>query len=190
MCHKYAIGKWKKSMTKYFVQCLFTWLLQAILFSCPSFSQNVSTPDTPLYRILILHSYDPSYSWTHDIQRGIEDTLQSSATKTKFSIEYLDTKRIDDAKYFTMMRHYLEAKYQDYPFDGVIITDDDALNFFNSLKMSSLRDLPTVAVGISDTSSNLQSITHNGMVIYEKDYLSQNLHLITTLRPHLKTLYY
>ncbi len=40
--------------------------------------------------ILVLHSYESSYQWTYEFQKGIDAVVKSSKTPIKLSIEYLD----------------------------------------------------------------------------------------------------
>ncbi|NOI67443.1 HD domain-containing protein [Vibrio sp. 99-8-1] len=143
-----------------------------------------------MQNILVLHSYDASYGWTVDSQHGIEDAIKTASQPIKLSVEYLDTKRISNPEYYKYMREYIKYKYNSYEFDGVILTDDNALTFFNSLKLDNLKGLPTVAVGINNIEASLYSSTSKGTVIYENDYIVENIRLIKRLRPNLKTLYF
>ncbi|MZI92934.1 HD domain-containing protein [Vibrio sp. CAIM 722] len=158
----------------------------SVIFNSVTFSVFAagSTPS----RILVLHSYSPSYAWTRELQKGIEDV--SHGTNVKLSIEYLDTKRIFNADYLASVRHYFEKKYRGYPFNGIIISDDNALKFFNSLDMDNLKNLPTAAVGINNFQAELSSKTQLGTIIYEKDRIAETIQLIAKLRPKLKNLYY
>ncbi|WP_408614845.1 HD domain-containing phosphohydrolase [Celerinatantimonas sp. MCCC 1A17872] len=153
-------------------------------------SINVSAQNQAAPRILVLHSYDASYQWTSELQKGIDDANQATDGALKFSIEYLDTKRIFNPDYLATIRSYLRKKYKNYPFDGVIVTDDNALNFFNTLDMPNLRNLPTVAVGIGNPKASLVATTDKGVILYEKDYIEENIKLILRLRPNLQNLYF
>ncbi|WP_394250458.1 HD domain-containing phosphohydrolase [Vibrio profundi] len=141
-------------------------------------------------RVLVLHSYEPSYQWTADFQKGIDLGFRSAAVPTKLSIEYLDSKRVNNEKYEAKFKQYLEEKYKHYSFDGVIVTDDKAIQFLEHLAPLIKRDTPVVAAGINDSSKNLIRITDRGTVIYEKDDIESNIKLITKVQPKLQTLYY
>ncbi|WCE30875.1 HD domain-containing phosphohydrolase [Vibrio sp. SCSIO 43137] len=159
--------------------------LTAVLLMLASFSYAKS-----MQNVLVLHSYDAAYGWTVDLQHGIEDAIDSASRPLKLSVEYLDTKRINNPRYYANMREYIRYKYSNYHFDGVIITDDNALTFFNSLDLANLKRLPTVAVGINNLDANLYSSTEKGTVIYEHDYIAENLRLIKQVRPNLEKLYF
>lgn len=141
-------------------------------------------------RILIVHSYEPSYQWTADLQKGIDNAFSHSNTPVKLSIEYLDTKRINSPDYYQSLTDYFTQKYTGYKFDGVIATDDNAVKFLNTFRFKTNRNTPIVAVGINDTSANLYNITDKATMLYERDNITENIKLINKLRPNLKNLYY
>ncbi|MBW3696216.1 HD domain-containing protein [Vibrio sp. T187] len=143
-----------------------------------------------LKQILVLHSYEPSYQWTSDFQKGIDSALALADTPTKVSIEYLDTKRVNSEEYLSTLQSYLSSKYQDYEFDGVIVTDDNALKFLHRFDLIAGKNIPVVAAGINDPAENLYGITHRGTVIYEKDDIESNIKLILSVQPRIKNLYY
>ncbi|EGQ7698963.1 HD domain-containing protein [Vibrio vulnificus] len=141
-------------------------------------------------QVLILHSYDASYQWTQEMQRGIEKAIDSIDGDVRLSVEYLDTKRISSADYLQKTAEYMTAKYRGYHWDGVLVTDDNALRFAQTYFPQQLTQYPVVAVAINDTQWQSQSSKHNFQVIYEKDLLDENLALIEALRPNIQKLYY
>lgn len=156
------------------------------VFSIQAHSKELAQPE----HLLVLHSYDPSYPWTADAQRGIEDTLAASQHHFRLSLEYLDAKRINDQDYFASASDYFKKKYHNYHFDGIIVTDDTALSFLNSLNLNNLKHLPTVAVGIGDPDASLAATTDNGVIIRTESHLQQNIDLIVRLQPNIRHLYY
>lgn len=143
-----------------------------------------------LKRVLVLHSYDPSYQWTNDIQAGIEKGFKQTDGEVKLSIEYLDAKRVHSEGYLQQMASYLRFKYRAYEFDGVIISDDAAMRFVRNYFQNPKRNVPMVAIGINDKGSSLDTVSTNGSVIYEEDRVVENIALINRLRPRIKNLYY
>ncbi|MBA5763245.1 HD domain-containing protein [Vibrio sp. 404] len=140
--------------------------------------------------ILVIHSYAPSYQWTSDFQAGIESALKLSNANVKLSIEYLDTKRVVHKNFYDEFTQYFTAKYQNYHFDAVLVTDDNAITMLNEWEDNPLRGLPIVAGGINNKSATLDNLTEQSHIIFEKDEIEKTLALIETLRPKLKTLYY
>ncbi|MGR5389037.1 HD domain-containing phosphohydrolase [Vibrio crassostreae] len=166
-------------------------LLISIAVLCVSAFSTVSfATDWDIKRILVLHSYEPSYQWTADFQKGIDSAFSQSQTEVKLSIEYLDTKRVHSSEYYDYLADYLQAKYAGYKFDGVIATDDNAANFLESLSALIDRATPIVAAGINDISTDMYAVSDRATVLYENDQIDVNIKLISKLRPNLKNLYF
>ncbi len=166
-------------------------LLISIAVLCISAYSSLSfANDWDIKRILVLHSYEPSYQWTADFQKGIDSAFSQSRTEVKLSIEYLDSKRINSSDYYGSLSNYLQIKYAGYEFDGVIATDDNAANFLESLGALIDRSTPVVAVGINDTSTDMYAVSDRATVLYENDQIDVNIKLISKLRPNLKNLYF
>ncbi|MCG7496476.1 HD domain-containing protein [Vibrio sp. Of7-15] len=141
-------------------------------------------------QVLILHSYSPSYQWTADIQRGIEDAVKDAKQSLEFSIEYMDTKRISTQRYENELVAYLKEKYKNKRLDGIIVSDDYAFDFLNRYSEQIFGSIPVVAVGINNEQAELSSFTGPVKVHYEKDNIKENIELIKILKPNLKTLYF
>ncbi|UPR58626.1 HD domain-containing protein [Vibrio sp. ED004] len=166
-------------------------LLISIAVLCVSaFSPAIYANDWDIKQILVLHSYEPSYQWTADFQKGIDSAFEHSQSEVKLSIEYLDTKRIHSPEYYESLANYLQAKYAGYEFDGVIATDDNAANFLESLSTLIDRSIPVVAAGINDISTDMYAVTDRATVLYENDHIDINIELISQLRPNIKNLYF
>ncbi|CDT68381.1 putative Metal dependent phosphohydrolase [Vibrio coralliirubri] len=166
-------------------------LLISIAVLCVSAYSSLSfANDWDIKRILVLHSYEPSYQWTADFQKGIDSAFSQSQTEVKLSIEYLDSKRVHSPEYYDSLAHYLRAKYAGYKFDGVIATDDNAANFLESLPNLIDRSTPVVAAGINDFSTDMYAVSDRATVLYENDQIDVNIKLISKLRPNLKNLYF
>ncbi|MFA0470999.1 HD domain-containing phosphohydrolase [Vibrio sp. 10N.222.51.E8] len=166
-------------------------LLISIAVLCVSAYSSLSfANDWDIKRILVLHSYEPSYQWTADFQKGIDSAFSQSQTEVKLSIEYLDSKRVHSPEYYDSLANYLRAKYAGYKFDGVIATDDNAANFLESLPNLIDRSTPVVAAGINDFSTDMYAVSDRATVLYENDQIDVNIKLISKLRPNLKNLYF
>ncbi|HDM8226258.1 TPA: HD domain-containing protein [Vibrio campbellii] len=164
--------------------------LLALLMCLGTAAVNADESDWEIKRILVLHSYEPSYQWTNDIQNGIEEGFEQTNNEVKLSIEYLDAKRVHSDGYFERMANYLQLKYADYTFDGVIISDDAALQFAKRYLSNENCSTPLVAVGINNTQATLDSLSTDGSILYEQDRVEENIKLINQLRPGIKNLYY
>ncbi|MEZ9720965.1 HD domain-containing phosphohydrolase [Vibrio splendidus] len=166
-------------------------LLISIAVLCASAFSTVSfATDWDIKRILILHSYEPSYQWTADFQKGIDSAFNQSQTEVRLSIEYLDSKRVHSPEYYDSLANYLRTKYSGYKFDGVIATDDNAANLLKSLPDLIDRTTPVVAAGINDFSTDMYAVSDRATVLYENDKIDVNIKLLSKLRPNLKNLYF
>ncbi|WP_045461567.1 HD domain-containing phosphohydrolase [Vibrio hyugaensis] len=164
--------------------------LLALFLCLGTAAVNADESDWEIKRVLVLHSYEPSYQWTNDIQNGIEEGFEQANSEVKLSIEYLDAKRVHSDGYFQRMANYLQLKYQDYRFDGVIISDDAALQFAKRYLPNGERSTPLVAVGINNTRATLDTLSTSGSILFEQDKVIENIRLIIKLRPQIKNLYY
>lgn len=158
------------------------------LIFCLLAALSVQATEQPKY--LVLHSYHASFEWTKEIQRGIEDAAKLLPSPPTLSVEYLDTKRIYSPSYMATVGDFLKTKYQDYRFDGVIISDDNGLKLFNTLDKELFGNLPVVAVGINEPDATLRPMTPRGVVIPELSNVPDTIALIHQAQKKIKNLYF
>ncbi|GAX88164.1 conserved hypothetical protein [Lebetimonas natsushimae] len=78
--------------------------------------------------VLILNSYSVKLKWTRNELQGILEELKNK--DLNIYIEFMDTKIFRPTpKRLKYLYEYLFQKYRKIPFDIVIVTDDNALNF-------------------------------------------------------------
>lgn len=127
----------------------------AVLFCC-GVAAAAEHPAGQAYHVLVLHSYHPGYPWTDRIMAGIQEVLASSARRIDADVEYLDTKRHQDAQYFS---HILDAilhyKLKGRTYDLVLLSDNEALNFALEHRHDLFRNVPIVFCGINNDVSGL-----------------------------------
>lgn len=157
---------------------------------CALFSVQVLSDSLTAKQVLVLHSYQQSYQWTSDFQRGFDSAVEKLYHPVKFSIEYLDTKRLNSPQYLAEFQRFYTLKYRNTTFDAVLITDDNALNMVNQWPDSPIAGLPMIAGGINDLSASLNSVTEVSRILYERDDLLGTLSMISALRPELRHLYF
>lgn len=107
-------------------------------------------------RILILHSYAPDYSWTRQMHAGILSVLETPGQTASYRVEYLDAKHHDSPAYLEQVFRLYQEKYQrDNPtrFDGIILTDNHALEFAARHREALFPSTPITASGINDARS-------------------------------------
>gem|GEM_PF-1232093 len=102
-------------------------------------------------RLFILNSFNPGYSWTDNMLRGIEDALNKSGLKLETSLRFMDMKRIKPSDpYFVRLKELLKEGYRDARFDALIACDNDALEFMRKYRDELFPGVPLVFSSIND----------------------------------------
>lgn len=111
--------------------------------------------ETPVARpsVLILHSYAMDFSWTRDMQTGILSVLQTPEVQANYRVEFMDAKHHDSPAYRERLLALFREKYSSERFDGIILTDNHALDFVASNRDTLFPGTPIAACGINDPSS-------------------------------------
>lgn len=127
----------------------------ALLFCCGA-APAAEFRGGQAYHVLILHSYHPGLPWTDRIMAGIQKVLAASDRRIDVDVEYLDTKRHQDAQYFS---HILDAilhyKLKGRTYDLVLLSDNEALNFVLEHRHDLFRSVPIVFCGINNDAAGL-----------------------------------
>lgn len=109
-----------------------------------------ATPCVPGRTILVLHSYAPDYTWTRDLQTGIERRFASESCQPHLRTEYMDTKNVHaDAAYLQQFADLLAAKYRGVTIDGILTVDNNAFDFIQDYGTALFGRAPTVSIGVN-----------------------------------------
>ena len=100
-------------------------------------------------KILLINSYHQGYAWTDSLTSGIIKASKSYP-ELNFYIESLNSKQFGNSK-FEIEKEYFKKKYSGITFDGVMVTDNDALDFAFQYDKELFPDVPVVFTGISNT---------------------------------------
>ncbi|MDO9631931.1 MAG: HD domain-containing protein [Humidesulfovibrio sp.] len=103
--------------------------------------------------MLVIHSYAPDFSWTRDMQLGIDSVLRAPEVQAAFRVEFMDAKHIDTPDYRERLLALYREKYATERFDGLILTDNHALDFVTQHRAELFPDTPIAACGINDPRS-------------------------------------
>ncbi|NCD26294.1 MAG: phosphohydrolase, partial [Deltaproteobacteria bacterium] len=104
-------------------------------------------------RVLVIHSYAPDFSWTRDLHAGIVSVLQSSTMWADYRVEYMDAKHYTSPAYQQRFLGLLRDKYAGARFDGVILTDNHALDLVARYREEFFPRTPIVTCGVNDPES-------------------------------------
>ena len=77
--------------------------------------------------ILLLHSYNSGLKWTDGITQGVKEVLEKYP-EYELSIEYMDSKKIDDKDYFDSLMNLYEKKFSNRKYDVIISADNYAFS--------------------------------------------------------------
>ncbi|GAB6041637.1 SpoIIE family protein phosphatase [Endothiovibrio diazotrophicus] len=138
--------------------------------------------------VLVINSYSQGYAWTDEEVRGIEERLAGDRNLV-LHIEYMDTKMINDARYFDLLAEVFEHKYQQLRFDVLLTTDDDALRFVHRYRDRLFPGVPLVFAGVNNFDDAKAAGLANYTGVNEAADFPSNLALIVRLYPHTRNVY-
>lgn len=137
--------------------------------------------------ILVLHSYSQAYSWTNNVQRGINSVFD--ITKYEIHIEYMDTKRYHSVDNFQNLIPLYKDKYKNKKFDVILVTDNNAFSFLKFYREEIFQNAPMVFCGVNSLkNSDIYGYSNLTGVSEEPDVL-ENFQLIKKLHPKNKNVY-
>ncbi len=139
-------------------------------------------------KVLILHSYAADYSWTRDMQAGIVSVLDAPEVEARWRVEYMDAKHHGSAGYQSRLLEFFREKYAQDRFEGVILTDDHALEFVAAHRDELFPGTPVVACGINDLAS-VPPEAVNFNIIVENVAHRQTLDAALVQNPQTRTIY-
>ncbi len=136
--------------------------------------------------IIVLHSYNQGYLWTDEEMDGINSVLEQDGKEIELHVNYMDSKRVRSAESDLLLHRMLALKMGKVRFDGVIVTDNDALGFARDHRGDLFKDIPVVFCGVNDFTSDMVSDwpTCTG-VVENQDYEGAceiGLHLFSSAR--------
>jgi len=110
------------------------------------FTPTPSTAQENSKNVLILNSYHQGFDWSDKEVQGILETLPEHVD---LSIEYMDTKRLVDDKYFNLLFEIYKHKYAHSKFDCIIALDDNAFDFALKHHEELFPEIPIVFGGVN-----------------------------------------
>lgn len=112
--------------------------------------------------LLLLNSYHQGLAWTDSVTSGILSTIKQHP-EVNLNIEYLNSKQFGKSN-FEAERNYIRNKYAGVSFDGIIVTDNDALDFAMLYDDYLFPNRPIVFAGISNPDDyNLEGTQFYGL---------------------------
>jgi len=121
-------------------------LLCLLLFSSPALARKK--------KILVLHSYHQGLNWTDNITRGMQSVFELH-DNLEVQFEYMDSKRNSDPAYLDEFAKLYELKHHNIPFEVIIASDNNALEFARKYQNTYFKDIPVVFASIDQFDESL-----------------------------------
>jgi len=134
--------------------------------------------------VLVINSYNKGLKWTDDIVLGIESILQN---KANIYVEYMDTKRIDDEEYYTIIKELFAYKFKNYSFDAIITSDVNALFFMVNYGTEIFPNTPLVFCGV-DAVEIPEALPPNSTGVMETIDIKKNIELALSIHKKAKNI--
>jgi signal transduction histidine kinase len=123
------------------------WFLALLLAS--SVASAYAFPESDVVKnVLLINSYHQGLAWTDSLTSGIVKAIKAHPEYNLF-IEYLNAKQFGKSK-FEIEKEYFQGKYSKIKLDGLLVTDNDALDFAIHYEKVLFPDIPVVFAGISN----------------------------------------
>jgi len=136
--------------------------------------------------ILVLNSYHQGFKWTDDITSSIISELNDSS-KYRIYVEYMDSKRFQTTEYFNQLNQLYQLKYKGTHLEGIICSDNNALDFIMTYGDSIWGKVPIVFCGLNNPENyinKLDTTQING--IEEKIDIYSTLNIAKQIQPDLE----
>ena len=136
--------------------------------------------------LLYLNSYENGYHWSDTILDGIKSVVGKSGLNIDLHIEYMDTKLRYDENVKMHLYHIYAHKYRNVTFDIIIVSDNNAFDFYRQFHGNLFPGVPTIFCGVNDFSpQSIQDMNHVTGVVESFD-IRENLELAQKYHPERK----
>lgn len=149
-----------------------------VYFLVVCFTFSISKP-----KILYISSYSLRYYISMGQLNGIKEIFNTS--NSDLTVEYLNTKKYPFGEIHDQIEENLLAKLRDdFDYDGVIVSDDNALRFVDKYFDELFHKLPVVFFGVNNT-TYASKVAHRSNVwgLIEEASIYDNLSLMRSLYP-------
>ncbi|WP_022665630.1 ATP-binding protein [Desulfospira joergensenii] len=168
-------------MKKLVYQTLCIPLLLGSLFFSRAAAEDLS-------RVLVIHSYHKGFIWTDGVDAAIRDEF-SRGQDVQVMSEFLDTKRRPLEVMAPIFHRFLEEKYSHDPPDAIIVSDNNALIFMQSVHRDLFGNVPLFFCGINNFHPQmLEKLGPRVTGVVEKTDPAGTIRLILHLQPDLERL--
>lgn len=137
---------------------------------------KIAPPKSVNHNVLFLSSYDPMF-YTYDEQEaGIQEILYKNGIE--FDVVYLNTKLYGGIEDLQNFHDYFKACFNnnELGYDGILLGDDDALQFALDYQEELFKDIPIVFFGINNYDRAVRAEANENMTgFFETNYLERTV---------------
>ncbi|WP_195715285.1 ABC transporter substrate binding protein [Ancylomarina sp. 16SWW S1-10-2] len=138
-------------------------------------------------KVLVLHSYHQGLNWTDNITRGIQSVF-NQYDNLELQFEYMDSKRNSDSIYLKEFAKLYELRHHDIPFEVIIASDNNALEFVRKYQDIYFKDIPVVFASIDQFDESLIAGMDNVTGVTEFIDFKRTIQEALRLHPKAKNL--
>ena len=141
-------------------------------------------------KVLYINSYHKGYKWSDEILEGIESKLMTSYEDIEISVEYMDTKRIEDKDYIEKLEILYERKFRLMDFDIIMVSDNAAFEFLIEYGESLFPNTPVVFCGVNNFKSEIIKDRDMFTGVVENSNVLKTVETVLRIHPDTKNIYY
>ena len=138
-------------------------------------------------KVLVLHSYHQGLNWTDNITRGIQSVF-NQYDNLELQFEYMDSKRNSDSIYLKEFAKLYELKHHNIPFEVIIASDNNALEFIRRYQNIYFKNIPVVFASIDQFDESLIAGMSNVTGVTEFIDFKRTIQEALLLHPRAKNL--
>lgn len=164
--------------------------LKAIVIVCILLIIKGFGSDREPRNILLVSSYHQSMKWDHAIFDAVDSVLKPVDNNITLFIENMDTKRIpytEDLKLRIFKE--LQDKYGHIKMDALLISDDNAFNFFREYRDTLFPNTPVVFCGVNNYHDSLIENHHGFTGVTEEFDAYSTVSFMLNLYPKTEEIY-
>jgi len=171
---------------KIVVTVLLTYLV--LFYSTTLISQNPENQNNKKH-VLMIASYHPSFPTFFEQIEGVKSILD--ADQFVLDIEFMDSKRFYDAENFQNFYDLLAYKINNHvPYDIIIVTDDNALNFMLENHQKLFQDIPVVFCGVNSITLAVEQNSNQYITgVLEAVSMKATIELMISLTANISVIY-
>jgi len=139
-------------------------------------------------RVLLLYSYHPAFITSEILLDGVWSVL--APYHLTLDIEYMDSKRHSSERYVQQFAELLKEKFSHTaPYDVIIVSDDNALNFAIKNQQYLFRNVPIVFMAVNDVDTAIRMDSNPYITgVIEAIAPEKTINLARKLNPQLKSI--